>query len=205
MKLYISFNMTNLAKAIEIAEQTAQQADILGIGHLLLLKEGIKAIELFRKTFPTKELFVESPIIEKGAESVTLFAQAGANYVSILAGAPLPTMKNAIETAQQMGVKIGLDLLDSESIGQSALDAKTIGAQFLVLQRADISEDTDEIENSWRNVRDNTTLPIFITGKINESNIAQVAQLKPYGIIIGSAITKADNPAQKAIFFKTLL
>ena len=205
MKLHISYNFSDIAQALEIAEQTAPYADILGIGSLLLLKEGVKAIQIFRAAFPNKELFVESHLIEKGHDSVVMLAKAGANYISILAGAPLTTIKKAVETAKNFDVKIALDLLDSQSAGQSALDAKTMGVNLIVLQRAHAEDDAAEIENGWHNVKDNTKLPIFITGKVDESSIEEIMLLKPQGIMIGTAITKADNPAQKASYFKSLV
>jgi|SRR5579862_2867104 len=205
MKLHISYNLTDLDKALTLAEQTASYADILGIGSLLIMKEGVNAIKKFREIFPDKELFAELHIIEKGEESVTMMAQAGANYVSVLAGAHLSTIKKAVEAAKQFEVNIALDLLDAQSVGQSALDAKTIGAHMIVLQRYHAEEDATEIENGWRDVKDNTKLPIFITGKIDDETIEQIINLKPQGIMIGTAITKADNPAQKAAYFRSLL
>jgi len=205
MKLHISYNLTDLDKALALAEQTAAYADILGIGSLLIVKEGVNAIKKFRAAFPNKELFAESHIVEKGEDTVIMMAQAGANYVSILAGAHLSTIKKAVEAAKQFDVNIALDLLDAQSAGQSALDAKTIGAHMIVLQRYHAEEDATEIENGWRDVKDNTKLPIFITGKIDDENIRQIINLKPQGIMIGTAITKADNPAQKASFFRSLM
>jgi len=206
MKLHISYNFADLDRALALAEQTAPYADILGVGSLLIVKYGVHAIKAFRTAFPNKELFAELHIVEKGEESVTMMAQAGANYVSVLAGAHLSTIKKAVEAAKQFDIKIALDLLDAQSVGQSALDAKTIGAHMIILQRYHAEqreEDANQIENGWRDVKDNTNLPIFVTGKIDDQTIEQIIKLKPQGIMIGTAITKADNPAQKASYFKS--
>jgi 3-hexulose-6-phosphate synthase len=206
MKLQISYNFPDIQQAIEIAQQTAEFADIIGVGSLLLFKEGIKAIKLFKSTFPNKEIFAEAKIIEKAQDSVTMLAQAGARYISVLAGSPHNTIKKAVETAKLFDAKIALDLLDAHSIGQSAHDAKTIGIDMLIINRIPHIPGTNlEVESEWHSARENTALPIFITGKIDKSNIQQIIDLKPHGILIGSAITRANSPKQEAYNIKNLL
>ena len=204
MKLHFTYNLTDLSQALSIAEQTAEFADTLGIGSLLIYKEGINAIKMFVKTFPNKDIFVEAQIIEKADEAVKMMADAGAKYISLLAGAHNNTIKKAVNAAQPFNTKIALDLLDAAAAGQSALDAKTLGVDFLILHRPPQDINTN-LDAEWHNVHDNTKLPIFITGKIDDSDIKQIAELKPHGIMIGSAITKADNPAKMAHHFKSLI
>lgn len=207
MKFQISYNLPSLSDAINLAQQTAEYADIIGIGSLLLYKEGVNAIKIFKAAFPQKEIFVEAKVIEKAHDTITMFAQAGATYISVLAGALHSTIKKAVETSHTLDIKIALDLLDAQSAGQSAHDAKTIGIDMLIINRMphlDAHEPT-EIEAEWQNVRGNTDIPIFITGKISRDNIQQYLDLKPQGIIIGAAITQAPSPKDEAQFFKSLL
>lgn len=205
MKLHISYNFVELSQALEIAQQTAEFADILGVGSLLLFKEGVKAIKTFKSTFPDKEIFAEANIAEKADEAVSMLASAGANYISVLSGVYHNTIKKAVETAKAFDAKIALDLLDSHSPGQSALDAKALGASSIILHRTHTPSEAVDIENEWQNVKENTKLPLFVTGKIDEANFEQILDLKPQGIIIGSAITKSENPAKLASYFKSLM
>lgn len=206
MKLHISYNIPDLTNALEIAEQTAEFADIMGIGSLLLYKEGVKAIKTFKSTFPNKDLFVEAKIIEKAPDAVTMMAQAGARYISVLAGALNSTIKKAVETAKLFDTQIALDLFDGKANGQTAYDAKAMGIDVLVMNR--LPNKIDELTGlsaDWPSVRENTNLPIFITGKIDRSNLQQIIDLKPQCIMIGAAITKASSPYQEAQYIKSLL
>lgn len=206
MKLQISYNLPDLNQALEIAQHTAEFADIIGIGSLLLFKEGIKAVKIFKSTFPNKEIFAEAKLIEKAPDTVTMLAQAGASYISVLAGALHSTIKKSVETAKLFDAKIALDLLDAHSIGQSAHDAKTMGVDMLIINRLPHKpEEALEIESEWHSARENTNLPIFITGKIDKSNIQQIIDLKPQGIMVGSAITRASSPKQEAHYIHSLL
>jgi len=205
MKLHITYDLSDLSQALKIAEQTAEFADIIGIGSLLIFKEGVKAIQTFKAAFPNKPLFAEVKISEKADEAIALIANAGASYITVLAGASHHTIKKAVDAAKGLDVKIALDLLGAPSIGQSALDAKTLGAHVLILHRPPTTDEETDLDAEFSNVRDNSQLPIFITGKIDESNIEKIRDLRPQGIMIGAAITKADNPAKAAYNFKMLL
>ncbi|QQR62863.1 orotidine 5'-phosphate decarboxylase [bacterium] len=54
MKMQISFDLTDLEKAIELAKNVESHADIFEIGTLLVYKYGIEAVKLFRETCPAK-------------------------------------------------------------------------------------------------------------------------------------------------------
>jgi len=205
MKLHFTYNFSDLAQAIKVAEQTAESADIIGIGSLLLFKEGVKAVKTFKASFPNKDLFVEAKVVEKADEAVTLFAQAGATYISVLAGTFNTSIKKAVATARRFDVKIALDLLDAPSLGQSAMDAKALGVDLLILHHAPHMEERSEIDSVWHNVRDNTNIAVFVTGKIDASNFQQVAALKPQGIMVGSPVTRAESPTIAAQSFRAMM
>lgn len=205
IKLHFTYNIADLAQAIKLAEQTADCADIIGVGSLLLFKEGVAAVKAFKSAFPNKEIFAETKLVEKTEEAITLMAQAGASYVSVLAGTFNTSVKKAVATAHRFDIKLALDLLDAPSLGQAAMDASTLGADMLILHYAPHMEEANDIDSVWHNVRDNTKLPIFVTGKIDVSNFQQVISLKPQGIMIGSPVTRAESPVKAAQTFRDLI
>lgn len=205
MKLHITYNLPDTAQALKIAEQTADSADIIGVGSLLLLKDGIRSVAAFRAAFPNKIIFAEAHLVEKTEFAITMLAQAGANYISVLAGSLNNSIKKAVATAHRFDVKIALDLLNAPSVGQSAMDAKALGIDLLIVHRGPESSDPRELDADWHDARDNSPLPIFITGKIDASNFQEIVALKPHGIMVGAAVTKAESPAQAAQLFHGLL
>lgn len=201
MKLQIAFDLTDLNKALTIAEQVQEYADILEIGSLLLYTHGITAITQFKEAFPHKLILADTKIADNTKEIVTLAAQAKADWITVLAGTTQSVIHNACVTARDFGKKVMLDLVDSSSFGQSALEAKSLGVDALLFHRP-LEEDTlSYLSDNWEIVKGNTTLPIFISTRVTRENIASIAAFNSEGIIIGKAITDAENPAQEAEYF----
>jgi 3-hexulose-6-phosphate synthase len=201
MKLQISFDLISIEKAIEIAQKVEMYADIFEISTLLLYNNGVHAVQLFRESFEKKPLVVDTKIIDHGKESVLLFMHYNINLLTVMAGTQKDTIHAACAASDTAKIKIMLDLLDSNAAGQSAMEAKQIGITSLLVTRPFDEKEIPGFIEKWEMIRGNTNLPIFITGKINRDNLEEVLSLQPDGVIIGSSIVKAEDPAQEAKFF----
>ena len=201
MKLQIAFDLTDLRQALDIAEDVREYADIMEVGSLLIYKYGDHAVRAFKEKFPDKIILADVKIADRGKEAVVLFAQAGADRITVLAGTNKHVIHAATRTAHESGKRIMLDLTDSSSPGQAALEAKSLGADALLLPLFPAPDTSMTVGEQWDIVRGNTELPIFITAAINRENIHEILALKPAGIIIGSAIVRSDNPKEEAAAF----
>lgn len=205
MKLQIAFDILDLDKAIETAETIQDYADIFEIGTSLIYKYGTESITKFREKFPTKTILADAKIIDQSKDAVTLFAQAGADWITVLAGAKRNIIHAACAVAHEHGKKIMLDLVDASSPGQSALEAKSLGVDALLFHKPS-QEETDAIFlEKWEMVKGNTQVPIFITSNISRENVAEVLSIGASGIVIGKAIVQTENPQEEAAYFSSLL
>ena len=202
MKLQISFELTNIDEAIAIAKDVADFGDVIEVGSLLLLSQGVEAVEAFRAAFPDKILLADAKLCDRATDMINLCVDAGANIVTVLAGTDNRTILRASDTAHKRGAKISLDLVDAYSMGQSARDAKSLGADMVLFHRSHDGDDVTKLTEEWQVTRGNTDVPIFISGNITREKIDQVRTLAPDGVIVGAAIVEADDPAGEAAFFK---
>jgi 3-keto-L-gulonate-6-phosphate decarboxylase len=203
MQLQISYDFIDLEQALMVARQTAQYADILEVGSLLLFKSGIEAVVQFKKEFPSKKILVDAKLVDRVKDSVTLLSKSGADYITVLAGAPNSIIRRACQVAHDCNTQIALDLMDSSSIGQSSQDAKTLGVDSILYHKGYDIEQNLDISDAWSEVAGNTTLPVFIAGHVQQpEEIEKIIALKPAGLVIGRAITSTPHPAQSAQFFR---
>lgn len=204
MKLQISFDTTDLTQAITLASQTAEYADILEIGTLLIYNYGHNAIVQFKEKFPHKIIMADSKIIDRGKDAVNLFSQAGADWITVMAGTSRHVIHAACTAASQANKKIMLDLIDASSPAQSALDAKNLGVDAILLHETADEHDTLGFLDKWELVKGNASVPIFISAKIKRDIIHQILPLNPDGIVIGRGITASNNPAEEAKYYHDL-
>ncbi len=204
MKLQIAFDTSDLDKSLAVAAKIEPYVDIFEIGTLLIYKHGDTAIKKFREAFPAKILLADTKIIDRSKDAVTIFAQAGADWITVMAGASSANIHTAGTIAHSFGKKIMLDLSDASSIGQSALEAKSLGADAVVFHKASAEEQSPVFLERWDMVKGNTTLPIFISAHITRDTIADVLNLGAEGIILGSSVFQAPDPEKEIAYFAQL-
>lgn len=205
MKLQIAFDMSNVEKALEIATHVADYADIFEVGTLLLYSHGVKAVKLFKEQFPRKQILADAKIIDRGKEAISLFAEAGADWVTVMAGTGKDVIHAACTAAHQAKIQVMLDLVDAASLGQSAMEAKNLGADALLFHQAFDEKESVQFLDKWEMVKGNTQLPVFVSAKITRDTINYFLSLRSDGLIIGKSITDSSDPAQEAQYFKDLL
>jgi 3-keto-L-gulonate-6-phosphate decarboxylase len=205
MKLLISLNTGDLGRALEVAAIIEPHVSMFIIGPLLLYKYGEESVKQFRLIFPEKPLMIKAQILERPAESVALFSLAGANWISVLAGAGSETIHSATTIAREKGTKIILDLTDSCSMGQAALEAERLGVEALSVTRPTVEDARSPFTDNWHMIQGNTKLPIFIATSLTQKNIDDIISLDAEGIILGSAVITAENPLKEILAIKKLL
>jgi 3-hexulose-6-phosphate synthase len=204
MKFQVSFDFIDLNTSLDIAEDISEYVDIFEVGTILIYKHGISAVEQFKNKFPNKKILADTKIADRGKEVVTLFANAGADWMTVIAGTGKNVIHMACVTAHDLGKKIMLDLVDANSIGQSAMEAKNLGVDCLLFHQA-YDEPETSILDKWDLIKGNSDLPIFIAAKIDRGTIEEYIQLRPDGIIIGRSITAAEDPVKEAEYFSKII
>ncbi len=205
MKLQISFDGLDIDQNLHIARQVAQYADIIEIGTLPLFKHGICVVERFREAFPKAVIFADTKIVDRGRDTVSIFAQAGADWVSVMAGTSREVIHGVCSKAHDLGKKVSMDLLDAGTPGQEALEAKSLGVDVLLFHKPHESDPNLSFLEEWEMVRGNTTLPIYASAAVDRNTINHIVAVKPDGIVIGRAITESNDPATEAEFFYRIL
>lgn len=205
MKLQIAFDIPNLEACLKIAQEVEPFCDRFEIGSILLYKYGIEAIKQFRKLFPHKELLADTQIVKKGKDITILCLEAGADIVTVMAGAHKQVIHNVCANAGSKK-KVVLDLADTLQFGEASMEAKTLGIDAILFnQPYEKQPESVTLFDQWEIVKGNTQLPIFITSSINRNTIQKILLLKPDGIVIGKAIIEHENPTEEAKYFYDLI
>jgi 3-hexulose-6-phosphate synthase len=205
MKLQIAFDQTDLEQALACADQVQQYTDIFEVGSLLIYKYGEHAVVAFKERFPERIILADVKLVERAKETIALFADAGADWITVMAGTNRNIIYTATQQAHELGKRVMLDLFDASSLGQSALDAKNLGADALLFHQPFKENAQLPLAEQWDMVKGNTAVPVFVAFHGPQELIVKELQtVKPAGIVLGSMVTQAENPQQMAAYFYEL-
>ncbi len=203
MKIQISFDGLDNDRNVYIAQQVGQYADIIEIGSLPIFKYGIECIKDFRNALPKQDLFADTKIVDRGRDVTSLFSQAGADWVSVMAGTHSQIIHGVCSKAHDLGKKVYLDLLDAKAPGQIVVEAKSLGVDAILFHQPHEKAHAISVSfaEQWEMVKGNTDLPIIISSSVTRETIDFMLTLNPDGLIISSAITESNDPIIEARFF----
>ena len=190
--------MADLEEALRIAQQTAEYADVLQLGSLLLMSNGRQAIFRFREMFPEKELWVDSRLTDNWMSSIDFFATCGVKHISVLAGISNKMIQQFTSAAHSNGLTVSLDLIASPSPEQAVFDAQALEVDSIIYRNAMLKDDAVCMTERWASVRGNTKLPIYIAGNMALDALDIIKEMAPHGLIVGNLITNASNPLEIA-------
>lgn len=205
MKLQLALDITDLDRALKIAGEVDKFTDIIEIGTVLIYKYGDEAVKKFKERFPQKTLLADAKIADSSKDAVEIFAQAGADWITVLGGTNKNTIHNACSIAHELGKKIMLDLIDAHSPGQLALEAKSLGIDAILFHKSSTEDTQTNFAEQWELVKGNTQVPIFITANINKDNFAEFLSIGAAGVVLGKVITNSNNPEEEITYFSNII
>ena len=199
MKLQIALDI-DWSKASRILEQVQAYIDIVEIGTPLIFLEGLSLVERVREQFPGLMILADLKIVDAGEMEASLAFQAGVDIVTVLGLAPDSTILGALESARIYQKQVMLDMMQVQDLLARSRWVLDHGADYICAHLAhDLQDGNQSHLSNLRTLREN--LPgakLAIAGGIDLETIEALKPLDPEIIIVGKAISLADDPCQIA-------
>lgn len=209
-QLQIALDTSDLPSALAPLQKAAPHIDVIECGTVLVLAEGLRAVREIRALFPTKQILADIRIAEAGSLLSRMAFAAGANLVSVVAGASLATVKQVCEVAAEAGGEVQVELADEWYDADRARTWRSLGVQHVIVKRSrdreasgDLSWGPDDIARVDQLAGMGFT--VTITGGITPADLHTFVG-HPVGIIIaGRSIVGADDPLAAAADFQAAI
>lgn len=204
--LQIALDTYDLPSALGPLQKSAENIDVIEVGTILCLSEGMHAVRAIRSLFPDKIILADVRIAEAGSIISKMAFEAGADWVSVVSGAAPSSFEVVLSEAQARGGDMQIELSDGWTWEQVERWA-ALGVKQIIVKRSRDLEAQGQL--TWSE-RDFDTIhrlhdlgfTVTATGGIKVSEIAKFAGV-PVGIFIaGRAIRGADDPAAAARAFQ---
>lgn len=205
-KLQLALDMLDQRQAFSILEKTAEYVDIIEIGTPLLKYQGITILHSIRQRYPDKTLFVDTKTMDVGQYEADFCFEAGADMVSVLGVADDNTIRGAFASARAHSGKVMVDLIGVPHVVERARFLDTLGVDYLGIHSGIDQQQRGKTPlQELREVSASVNTPLSVAGGINPATLPELLQYNPGIVVIGGAITQAQQPGAVAQAVREIL
>lgn len=201
-RVQIALDTTDLPTALAPLQQVAHHVDVIEVGTVLLLAEGLRAVREIRALFPHRPILADVRIAEAGTIISRLAFEAGASWVSVVAGASLTTVEQVCRLAWEVGGEVQIELGEGYDPVQ-AQAWRRLGVQHVIVHRSRDAEAAGTLSWSAQDLDRIDELAakgftVTVTGGVSASELPVFAG-RPVGVVVaGRSLVRAPSPADAA-------
>jgi len=196
----------SLPKALVMAYQVAPEVDIIEIGTPLCKAAGIEAVRAMREICPDKLILADLKTPDVGGLEAALAFDAGADMMTVIGGAALATVEQALAVARERGKEMLMELTGVRDIIARAKEWREIGVERIVYHRG---WDEQTANRQWAE-DDRTTMrqlidmgyKVTVTGGITTEMLPFFQPLPVSVVICGRGIRETADPRAAAHAFR---
>lgn len=199
--LQVALDHSDLPSAIADAVKVGADVDIIEVGTILCLQVGDVAIKSMRALFPEKLIVADTKCADAGGTVAANCQRAGADWMTVICCATLPTMVAAAKEVQEVQVELYGDWTFEQA--QTWLDAGVTQAIYHQSRDALFAGDSwgeKDLEKVARLVK--MGFRVSVTGGLSVETLKLFKGLDIFTFIAGRGMTEAANPALAAKEFK---
>ncbi|MDR0432104.1 MAG: orotidine 5'-phosphate decarboxylase [Bifidobacteriaceae bacterium] len=208
-KLQLAMDALELTKAFGPLAQVQETVDVIEVGTVLLLGEGLRAVREVRALYPEATILADARIAEAGSVLAPPCFEAGANWISCVAGASLTTIAGVVAAAQQAGGQVQVELGEAYDPARAA-QWRDLGVQHVIVKRSRDRESAGDL--TWGlldldriNELAAMGFTVTVTGGIKAADLDVFAGA-PVGVVIaGRSIMQAADPRAAAAELKAAI
>ena len=207
--LQLALDTHDLPSALAPLQKAAAHIDVIEVGTILCLSEGMHAVRIIRSLFPEKIILADVRIAEAGGIIAKMAFEAGANWVSVVSGASMTTAEVVHKMAQNYKGEVQIELSDGWTWEQ-AKQWRDIGIEQAIIHRSRDAEAQGDLswgEADFENIKRLADMGyrVTVTGGVGVGDVSSFSGLPVYIFISGRAIRNAENPASVASDFQNAI
>lgn len=203
VKLQLALDVGSQEKVLHIANETSPYVDCIECGTPLIKNLGMQIVSRMRQEFPDKIIFADLKIMDVGAYEAGCAFDAGADIVSVCAAAPDVTIAETAKAGSIYKKRVVADLIGvKDKIGR-VKEIESLGIDIICVHVGidEQAQGKDPLD-VFKSISSVTNLSLMVAGGINLERLTQLIPFSPEFVVVGGAITNADDPKEAAKILK---
>jgi 3-hexulose-6-phosphate synthase len=180
-----------------ILGETHRYIDWIEVGTGVIKEYGMSIIKEIREAYPEKKIVADMKTCDAAEHETKQALQAGADITTVMAFSDNASIKKALQAAEETGGEVMIDLLNSPSKRIEELHDLGVTLVSLHIGKDQQSEKAISRED-FAPLQPFPEMRTAVAGGMSTETIPQLLPMQPHTVIVGSAVTKAENPGEAA-------
>lgn len=205
MNLQLALDRLTRDECFNLLQETSSYVDWIEVGTGVIKEYGMSIVREMKQRYPEKIIVADMKTCDAGKHEAIQAFEAGADITTVMAFSADKTITDMLEVAEKYGKRIMVDLLGITARTR-IVELEQLGADLVSLhfgkdmqQEAALGAEQFELLNGFADFE------VAVAGGIDAKSLPGVMEIAPDTVIVGSAITKAINPAEAAATLKGLM
>jgi 3-hexulose-6-phosphate synthase len=205
MLIQLALDRMTIDEAIRIAQQVGEYVDWIEVGTSLIKEFGMESVRRLRAAFPDHTIVADLKTFDNARYEFELAFASGADIATVMGAAPAVTLDACMEVADRQGKRVMVDLLNTP-----APRLEELFQYREAILCVHVSKDQQEMGAGketaprWDRMGEGREdgPDLAFAGGITAADLRKLAAWNPSVLVVGSAITKAVDPAAAARLFR---
>ncbi len=205
MKLQVALDTLSLEAALQLLEKIEPFVDIVEVGTPFIIEEGLKPVREIKKRYPNMTVLADVKIIDGASIEAKSAFEAGADIVTVVGLANEQTIKDTIDCARMYQKEVLVDFIAAD-VSSLAKRLEPLGADYFCVHTAvDVQGQEAGPLAELITLKKSVSIKTAVAGGVRLDSIEEIAMQHPDILIVGSAITNADDPQMVASRMKDII
>ncbi|QKY70243.1 3-hexulose-6-phosphate synthase [Lentibacillus sp. CBA3610] len=197
MKLQLALDRLTWDECMDVLNQTEKSIDIIEVGTGVIKEYGMAIVKEIRKRFPSHLIMADMKTCDAGGHEARQAFGAGADIVTVMAFSSALTIQDTVDVAREYDGRVMVDLLEVQH-REKLNDLEKLSVELVSLHVGKDKQKKGAFNTEMFHLVEGFPFEVAVAGGIDETTAEQAASGHPAIIIVGSAITKADDSARAA-------
>lgn len=205
MNVQLALDRLTKEECLSILKETASSIDWIEIGTGVIKQYGVSIVSEIKQRYPEKVVVADMKTCDAGRHEAIQAFESGADVTTVMAFSANKTILEMLEAAMESGKRVMVDLLGVTDRNR-LVELHGLGVDLVCLHYGkDMQLEKEMNEDIFSLVQGLEGLDIAIAGGINKGTLPGLLEKQLDTVIVGSAITKAEEPGRAAAELKEVV
>lgn len=204
VNLQLALDRLSWDECMDRMKETENDVDWIEIGTGVIKEYGMAIVREAKQRFPDHTVVADMKTCDAGQHEARQAFEAGADITTVMAFSEDRAIHDTLKVAGEYGKRVMVDLLSVQRRDRIS-ELERMGVDLVNLHFGKDMQQEGSFRTDLFSLVADTKADVAVAGGIDVALLPEILQRNPETIIVGSAITRSENPRQTAAEMKGMM